>query len=797
MEHPLELDPDTLRRSSDPRWFDFETTDELPDLERLPGQPRLEEALELGIGLRRPGFNLYVQGEPGMGKHTMVRRHLERIAALSPPPDDWVHVHNFDDENRPRALRLPAGRGFALREEMDRLIEDVRAALPAAFDSEEYRRRVHEIELEFQQRPEKAFEAIREEAETLGIALLRTPDGFAFAPLKEGEVMPPDEYAKLPEEERSRIEGEIERLQEKMQKVVHQMPAWHREMHGRMRELDREVAGYAVNHLVEEVRARYGDLPEVARHIARVGRDMVEHANRFLQQQDGISDAEALEMFRHRYGVNLMVDHRDSEGVPVVYEDNPVHANLVGRVEYLARQGALVTDFTLIRPGALHRANGGYLLLDVYKILATPFAWESLKRALFARSIRIESAGQALGLISTVSLEPEPIPLDVKVVLFGDRFAWYLLQEYDPDFGALFKVLADISGVVERSEENVRDYARLLASRARREGLRSFRSEAMAALLDHAARMAEDAERISTRTRVLFDVMVEADHRAAAKGLDRVGAEEVRAALAARIFRVDRIREHVLEEIRRGTILVDVAGERIGQVNGLSVIDLGDFAFGRPSRISATVRMGEGEVVDIEREVELGGPIHSKAVLILSRFLAARYVPDRPLSLSASLVFEQSYGPVEGDSASVAELTALLSALAQAPVRQSLAVTGSINQYGEVQAIGGVNEKIEGFFDVCRTRGLEGQGVIIPHANVRHLMLREDVVDAVREGWFHVYAVHTVDEAVELLTGLPAGERGEEGRFPEGTLNQRVEGRLIQLAELRQAWSGKGRDHDE
>jgi len=488
--------------------------------------------------------------------------------------------------------------------------------------------------------------------------------------------------------------------------------------------------------------------------------------------------------------VNVLVDHSESKGAPVVYEDHPTYNNLIGRIEHIAHMGALVTDFNLIKPGALHRANGGYLILDARQLLLQPYAWDGLKRALRSREVRIESLSQVLSLVSTVSLEPEPIPLDVKVVLIGERLLYYLLYQLDPDFGELFKVEADFNEEIPRTPENNLLYARLIGTIARKEGLRPFDRGAVARVIEHSARMADDAEKLSIHLLSTADLLREADYWAGVAGNGVVTADDVQRAIDAQIHRADRLRELVQEEIKRGTILIDTTGERVGQVNGLSVIQLGNFAFGRPNRITARVRLGKGEVVDIEREVELGGPIHSKGVLILSGFLGARYAAERPLSLSASLVFEQSYSGVEGDSASLAELCALLSSLAEVPIRQSLAVTGSVNQHGEVQAIGGVNEKIEGFFDVCKTRGLTGeQGVIIPATNVQHLMLRQDVIEAVKAGQFHIYPVQTVDQGIELLTGIPAGERDEEGNFPEGSINQLVEARLIELAEKQRAFA--------
>jgi lon-related putative ATP-dependent protease len=534
----------------------------------------------------------------------------------------------------------------------------------------------------------------------------------------------------------------------------------------------------------------------VLAHLDAVQRDVVENVHDFLGSGDGEDAAAQIRRLlsetpaTHRYGVNVVVDNGGAKGAPVIYEDLPTHASLVGRIDHHSHFGTLVTDFSLIRSGALHRANGGYLVLDVRKVLQQPFAWEDLKRALRTREIRIEPPERLIGLSGTSSLEPERIPLDMKVVLLGERLLYHLLAEYDPDFLELFKVAADFEEEIDRGPGSELEYARLAATLGRSQGLRPFGREAVARVVEEGARLAGDGEKLSTHVQGIADLLREASQLAGEAGREVVERTDVQAAVEGRIRRADRVRQRLLEETRRGTILIATAGTAVGQVNGLSVVQLGQFAFGRPSRITARVRMGKGEVVDIEREVELGGPIHSKGVLILAGFLGARYAADRPFTLSASLVFEQSYSGVEGDSASSAELYALLSALSGLPIRQSLAVTGSVNQLGEIQAIGGVNEKIEGFFDLCQARGLTGdQGVLVPASNVKHLMLRSDVVEAAGAGRFHVYPVETVDQGVELLTGMAAGERGPDGQFPDGTVNARVVARLAEMAERARAFA--------
>jgi lon-related putative ATP-dependent protease len=801
------LKAEQLCQTCDGSQFDFETTAELEDLNEIIGQERAVGAVQFGIGIRREGYNLFALGPSGTGKRTTISQFLDQKAAAEPVPHDWCYVNNFELSHQPRALRLPPGQGVVLYKDMEQLIEELRTAIPAAFESEDYRTRRQEVEEEFKERQEQAFGEVQQQAQERSIALIRTPAGLAFAPLREGEVISPDEFQKLPEEERNRFEEAISEVQARLQETLPQVRGWEREAREKVKKLDREVALFAVGGMINELREKYAELPDVVDYLNAVQRDVVENVDAFRKSDEtpqvmGVPLPRALTeaSLLRRYQVNVLVDHSESKGAPVVYESNPTYNNLIGRIEQLAQMGALLTDFNLIKPGALHRANGGYLILDARQLLLQPYAWEGLKRALRSQEVRIESLGQALSLISTVTLAPEPIPLDVKVVLIGDRMLYYTLYQLDPDFGELFKVEADFSEDMARTAENNELYARMIATIARREGLRPFDRGAVARVIEHSARLAGDAEKLSVHLLSIADLLREADYWASAAGNGAVTAHDIQRAVDAQIHRADRVRERVQERIQRGTILIDTTGERVGQVNGLSVVGLGNFAFGQPSRITARVRIGGGKVVDIEREVELGGPIHSKGVLILSSFLSARYAPEHPLSLSASLVFEQSYGGVEGDSASMAELCALLSALAEAPLKQSLAMTGSVNQHGEAQPIGGVNEKIEGFFDICRARGLTGeQGVVIPAPNVQHLMLRHDVVEAVEAGQFHIYPMRTVDQAIELLTGIPAGERDEEGNFPEGSINQRVESRLIELAEKQRAFSAptKGKEGEE
>ena len=797
-----ELKPEALYHCCDPQQFDFRTTAELDELTEVIGQPRAVDAVRFGMGIRHKGYNLYALGPTGTGKHALVQRYAADQARSEEIPPDWCYVNNFQKPHAPHRLRLPSGQGAKLARDMAQLIEDLHAAIPTVFESDEYRTRSQAIEEELEEQKEQALHEINSAAEEKQIALIRTPTGFTLAPVRKGETLSQKDFEKLSERERKRIEEDTEALQEQLRKGLHEAPKWEKAMRVRMGELNREMAASAISHLIDTLENDYRELPKVIRYLDQVEKDVIENFRHFLRHDE---EHRGLQLFgmelpqrdegmqiNQRYAVNTFITHGDDRGAPVIYEDYPSYNNLLGRVEHRAELGALITDFTMIRAGALHRANGGYLILDALKVLTQPFAWDGLKRALQAGEIRIESPAQLLSLVSTVSLEPEPIPLDIKVILLGEPHIYYLLSLYDPEFNELFKVAVDFDYRMERTMDSQQLYARLIGTLAHQAALHPLDRGAVARVIEHSARLLEDGEKLLTHTRSLNDILCESDYWATHHARDTITREDVQQAIDARIHRVDRVREHMQEAIERGTLLIDTDGSKTGQVNGLSVYDLGNFMFGRPARITARVRMGEGEVVDIEREVELGGPIHSKGVFILSALLSARYLPDRPQALSASLVFEQSYSEVEGDSASSAEFYALVSALAEVPLRQSLAVTGSVNQLGEIQPIGGVNEKIEGFFDTCQVRGLTGdQGVIIPASNVKHLMLREDVRRAVQDGRFAVHAIDSVDDGIELLTGLPAGERDTQGQFPEGSVNRRVEDRLAQFSAAMQDYAGK------
>jgi lon-related putative ATP-dependent protease len=807
MAVPEPLPRELLRRGCDPASLGFRTTDELAPLEDSLGQSRAVDAVRFGVSIRHEGYNLFALGPAGTGKYTLVRRYIEEQAATEPVPSDWCYVNNFTEPHKPRALRLPAGRGLPLRTQMERLVEDVRAAISTIFRGEEYVARKQAIEEEFKERQEQMFSELQQRASERSIAVIRTPVGFAFAPVSKGEPVEPDEFRRWPADAQEKVKKTVAELEDELQKLMKQVPQWQREERERLRALNHEVMSFTVSALIERLKEAYADLSDVLIYLDAVCADIVEHASVFMPRDAAGGDGDPMQALQHafsgppsfnRYHVNVIVDHSTTRSAPVIDEFRPTQPNLVGRIEHLAQFGALMTDFNLIQPGALHAANGGYLILDARKLLMQPFAYEELKRALQSRMIRTQGISEALGMSSTVSLDPEPIPLDLKVVLLGDRMLYFLLSEHDPDFLELFKVAVDFDDRAERTPENDLLFARLVAALAKRKNLRPFDASGVARVLEHAARLAADAERLSLHMRPIVDLLCEADHCAARAAHDAVTAADVQQAIDGQIKRTDRLRVRSQEEIARGTILIDTSGDVVGQINGIAVFPFGGFAFGRPSRITARVRLGRGELVDIEREVALGGPIHSKGVLILAGFLGERFGWERPLALSASLVFEQSYGGVDGDSASSAELYALLSALAGVPIKQSLAVTGSVNQRGEVQAVGGVNEKIEGFFDVCASRGLTGeQGVLIPAANIKHLMLRSDVLDAVEAKRFRVYAVDTVDQGIEILTGMPAGVRTPEGAYPPDTVNRAVEEQLAAFAERARAFGAAPQEEEK
>lgn len=803
MSRVTPLKPNQLANRCALKDLSFRTTKDLKPVQNVIGQDRAVEALKFGVEIGSEGYNLFVLGPSGYGRHSVVQDYLNRLAKNKPVPSDWCYVNNFIDSYKPRLLKLPAGRGRKLAEDMERLVEDLRNSIPAAFENDKYRMRRQEIEHEVSEQQDKALDAVKKRAKKRSITLIQTPSGIALSPTLDGEILDQDSFRKLPEKDRKRIQKDITTLQADIEKIIHQIPRIRRSIQRKVKELNRAVTKAAVLGLVEDLRHEYADLENVQDYLNKVLEDVVEYAEDLFLSKEGpgqgpgnmpTEEMQAASMVRYR--VNVLVDHGATKGTPVLYEDNPCYNNLLGRVEHVSHMGTLLTDFTLIKPGMLHLANGGYLVIDAMQVLMQPFAWDSLKRCLRSREIRIESLGQSLSLVSTVSLEPEPLPLDIKVVLVGDRMLYYMLHELDPEFSKFFKVAVDFEDQMDRSPKNVMLYARLIATLVRKADLMHFDKGAVARVIEFSSRHAEDAEKLTMEIRSIADLLEESNYWAKQGASKVVKAEHVEKAMVQATQRLSRIQTRWREETLRGTFIIDTDGEKVGQINGLSVIQLGGHAFGHPGRITAQVRMGGGEVIDIEREVNLGGSLHSKGMMILSGYLMGHFVSDKPLSLSASIVFEQSYNGVDGDSASSTELYALLSALSGLPIKQSLAVTGALSQMGEVQAIGGVNEKIEGFFELCKARGLTGdQGVLIPAANVKHLMLHPEIVEAVKQKQFHIYPINHVDEGIAILTGVNAGKRNGNGKFPKNSVNGRVEQRLVQFAEQSRAFhANDGKD---
>ncbi len=805
--HSKELPPSDLYHVCKLETLEFETTDEitLRDIISLFPQPRAVEAFKVGTGINLDGYNIFVYGIDGTGRHEFVKEYLSRIAGRKKIPFDYCYVNNFQDSSKPKFIKLPPGEGKIFEQDVEALVEEVKTSLKTAFESEEYQNQSQAIQEELKELQQRAFQQLDEFAKQNNLTVLRTPTGIIFAPVKEdGELIPPEEYHKLPEDERKKIEEKIQLMQKEAQKIFQKIPQWQRETREKLKQLDKEVAQYTISSLTEELKKKYSHLPEVVNFLEEMEKDIIENVPFILQPDNpplssggtpppSYMDKKMDLSFLRRYKINLLVDNSDLKGAPVVYEDNPTLPNLVGRVEHISFMGALITDFNLIKPGALHKANGGFLILDAHKILTNPGAWDGLKRALKSKRIKIESLAEMFSLITTMAIEPDPIPLEVKVILIGNPIIFFILKEFDPEFEKLFKVAADFDPVMRRTKDNEIFYSLFIANLIHKEGLLPFDKSAIARLIEFGSRLVEDKEKLTSQMEKISSVAKEAHFWAKEFNKDLVSRENVQKAIDSWIFRSDRLKQRIFEEIKSGIILIDISGKKVGQINGLSVIKLGDYEFGRPSRITARIRIGRGEVIDIEREVKLSGPIHSKGVLILAGFLGSRYSYDQPLSLSATLVFEQSYSGVDGDSASSAELFALISAISNIPLKQSIAVTGSINQHGDVQAIGGVNEKIEGFFDICTQQGLSGeQGVIIPRANVKHLMLKSEVIEAVKKGLFHIYAISHIDEGLEILMDMPAGEPDENNIFPENTINGIVQRKLKELAEKRIKFAEKG-----
>ena len=784
-----ELPPESLRKICEAKFIHCETTEDLVPTREIIGQERAVRALKFGLGIKDHGFNIYVAGYPGTGRKTAVKNFVEEVARDKPVPPDWCYLNNFSNQYEPKAIRLPPGKGKEFRDDIRNLIENIRTALPKAFESDDYASRRDATIRGLEKQRKDLIDKLNAKAQQEGFVIQSTPIGLLLIPVVNGKPLSQEELLSLPQETKSKIQERREKLEAELRNTMRQFLDMERKIREEIKKLNREVALYAIGHLVEAIVEKYSDNSEITGYLKDVQNDILDNLSQFIkrgeaQQRLPFPVPWMREAIFRKYDVNVVVDNSDCKGAPVVMETNPTYQNLIGRTEKEAQFGALITDFTMIRGGSLHKANNGFLIIPVEDLLRNPFSYEALKRAIRDKNIVIEEPQERYGFISTKSLKPEPIPLDIRVILIGNPYLYQQLFILDTDFSELFKVKAEFDTTMERTEENVKKYAAFVCTLCEKENLKHLEQSALAKLIEYSQRIAEDQQKLSTRFAEVGDIIREANFYAVQEKSDAVTEKHVKKAIEEKIYRSRLIQEKIQEMITRGVLLIDTDAEKVGQVNGLSVMGLGDFAFGNPSRVTASIGLGREGVIDIEREAKMGGPIHTKGVLILSGYLNQKYAQDKPLSLSARLVFEQSYGGVEGDSASSTELYAILSALSGLPIKQNIAVTGSVNQKGEVQAIGGVNEKIEGFFEVCKAVGLTGeQGVMIPESNVQNLMLKEEIVDAVKAGKFHIYSAKNIDEGIEVLTGTKAGTKLQDGTFEEETVNYRVNKQLKDMAE--------------
>lgn len=784
------LTSDQLYRKCDPSKFDFNTTADLEERLSALGQDRAIHAVELGIHIKSRGYNLFCLGPEGTGKTSLVKRILDKEAKNRKTPDDWAYVYNFDEPYKPLAMSFPAGQAAEFAKDVDELLEELADSLPEIIDSEEYKAALGIIRQKYKAKKEEYINVLQKKAKGKRVSLLHMQMGLVVAPMKDGEVLSPDAFEQLPEEEKKLVMDDLNAMQEEIENATQDLPRWEEKQKHEITVLREKFVRSAVKDPIDALRKKYKS-QQPSRFLKQIQDNILNNIDDFVPTDSDRQPAPAgaeedplqqlLSKMKQpeedkfaKFKVNVIVKNVPNSGAPIITVDYPTQGNLVGKVERIQQYGALLTDFTLIKAGALHQANGGFLLLDARKVLEQPYAWDSLKRAIASKKVKIEAPSEETSF-TTISLDPEPIPLDIKVVLTGDFEIYELLSERDPDFRDFFKVEADFGMIMDRNAENEVEYAKLIGSLSKKKQLRSLNRQAVARVIEYASRLADDAGKLTAHISSIGDLLREADYWARVSNSKQIGKNHIDQAIEAQIYRSDRIKKAMLEEIDKGTILMDVKGERVGQINGLVVYDFSRYSFGKPARITTQVRIGKGDFMDIEREISMSGPIHTKGVLILKSLISNRFAKHSPLSLSASIVFEQSYGGVDGDSASSTEYYCLLSAIANIPIKQSIAVTGSINQFGEIQPIGGVNEKIEGFFDVCAHDGLTGkQGVIIPRTNVDNLMLRADIVQAVEEGRFTIYAIDTVDDGIEILTGVKAGNPDNNGNYSKGTVNYMV-----------------------
>ncbi|MCW4039470.1 MAG: AAA family ATPase [Candidatus Bathyarchaeota archaeon] len=783
------LSIDQLRLEFDSTLLRCETTEELTPLEGIIGQERAVRALRFGLDIKEKGFNIYAAGYPGTGRTTAVQDFLKELAKVKSIPSDWCYVNNFTNSYEPLAIELPSGKGKEFAQDMKEFIEEVRQELPKTFESDDYASKRDETIQSIEIERRDLFNQMNERVQKEGFLLQITPMGILIVPMIEGRPLKEEEILSLSPPIRAEIQKRRDGLRSELRSAFRQLRGLEKKANEEIKNVNREVALFTIGHLVSDLVEKYDHLPTVKKYINDVREDILENLTLFIQgpQRNPQMPFQApwmMELPFRKYEVNVAIYNSETTGAPVIVELNPTYQHLFGRIEKEAQFGVLTTDFTMIRGGSLHKANGGYLVIPAEDLVRNLFSYESIKRALKNDCIRIEEPGERLGYITTKGLRPAPIPLSVKIILIGHPYIYQQLLLLDMEFRELFKVKADFDVSMDRTEENIRKYASFICTFCQKDDIHHLDVSAVAKIMKYGSRLAADRTKLSTRFAEVADIIREANFYANQNNASNVSAQHVTKAIEEKIYRSNLVQERIREMIERGTLLIDTEGKAVGQVNGLSVMSLGDFSFGAPSRVTASIGLGRESIIDIQREARLGGPIHTKGVLILSGYLTEQYAQDKPLSLSTRLVFEQSYGMVEGDSASSTELYAILSALSESPIRQDLAVTGSVNQKGDVQAIGGVNEKIEGFFEVCKANGLTGtQGVLIPQSNVQNLVLKDEVIQAVQNNQFHIYPISTINEGIEVLTGLAAGTRQADGTFEKDTINHRVNQKLKQMAE--------------
>ncbi len=784
------LPVEKLRKECDPTFMQCESTHDLVPLGEIIGQERAVRALKFGLGIRNHGFNVYVAGYPGTGRKTAVKNFVEAQAKVQPVPPDWCYVNNFSNQYEPKAIQFPPGKGKEFREDMKNFIENVKNALPKAFESEDYAARRDSTIRGLESQRKQLIEELSVKAQREGFVIQTTPIGLLLIPVLDGKPLSEEEMLALPQNMKDKLQEKREQLETEFRNAMRQLIDMERKIHDALKKLNKEVALYAIGNQVESMNEKYRGTPEVTAYLLAIENDILDNLSQFVKRGGG----EAQEQFPFpmpwmkedpykKYEVNVVIDNAETKGAPVIVETNPTYPNLLGKTEKEAQFGALTTDFSMIRAGSIHKANGGYLIIPVEDLLRNPFSYDGLKKDLKEGKIVIEEPEERYGFLSIKTLKPQPIPMSAKVILIGDPYLYQMMFQLDADFKELFKIKAEFDIVMDRTDEKVSQYASWVCSVCEKENLKHLDGTGVAKLVEYSSRIADDQYKLSIQFAHVADVIREANFYATQENAEFITGSHVRKAIEEKVYRSKLIQEKIQEMIKRGFFLIDTVDQRVGQVNGLSVMGLGDFAFGNPSRVTASIGLGREGVIDIEREAKMGGPIHTKGVLILSGYINDKYARDKPMSLSARLVFEQNYEGVEGDSASSTELYCILSALSGLPIKQNIAVTGSVNQKGEVQAIGGVNEKIEGFFEVCKLQGLTGhQGVMIPESNVQNLMLKEEVIEAVKAGKFNIYSAKTIDEGIEFLTGKKAGQRGADGTFENDTVNYLVDKQLREMA---------------